>query len=98
MKGLIAEGDEVGKEDGSEAGIDAALIAAAQKVEHYEISAYGTAKALAKRVGAAEVVKLLEATLEEEKETDETLTDISLNEILPELDVESGEEDEEDAA
>lgn len=92
MEGLIKEGDETAKEDGTEPGIDAALIAAAQKVEHYEISAYGTARAIAKRIGRADVVTLLEATLEEEKEADEKLTDISINTILPELGVEADDQ------
>lgn len=97
MEGLIKEGDEAGKEEGSEAGIDAALIAAAQKVEHYEISAYGTARALAKQLGNSEVVALLEATLHEEKAADDKLTDICINNVLPELGVESeSDEDETD--
>jgi ferritin-like metal-binding protein YciE len=57
--------------------LDAALIAAAQKVEHYEISGYGTARTLATVLGQNEAAELLEATLEEEKDADETLTQIA---------------------
>ena len=59
----------------------AALIGAAQKVEHYEISGYGTARALAELLGLDEAVDLLQETLDEEKETDENLTKLALNEI-----------------
>src|SRR5580704_9147581 len=58
MEGLIEEGKEVLEEDGQSAVIDAALIGAAQRVEHYEIAAYGTAKAMAEHLGLAKVVKL----------------------------------------
>ncbi|MDZ4753536.1 MAG: ferritin-like domain-containing protein [Phycisphaerae bacterium] len=84
MEGLIEEGSEVLGEDGVEAGIDTALIAAAQKVEHYEISAYGTAVALAERLGNTQVAKLLNATLAEEKDADKKLSRIA-SKILPEL-------------
>lgn len=80
MAGLIEEGAEVLRDEGI--GIDEALIMAAQKVEHYEISAYGSAIALAERLGEDEVVRLLEESLEEEKLTDKKLTGISM-EILP---------------
>jgi len=78
MEGLLAEADEI-KDDfkGSEA-LDAALIAAAQKVEHYEIATYGTMRAFAKRLGYTEVVELLSATLEEEGAADKKLTKIAL--------------------
>jgi len=79
MKGLIEEGGEVIEED-SEAPInDLALIAAAQRVEHYEISAYGTAKAMANHLGEDEVASLLEATEEEEKAADHKLTEIAMS-------------------
>ena len=55
----------------------AALIAAAQKVEHYEISGYGTARTMASMLGQSEAAELLEETLEEEKDTDEALTEIA---------------------
>jgi len=79
MKGLIDEGGEVIEED-SEAPInDLALIAAAQRVEHYEISAYGTAKAMANHLGEDEVASLLEATEDEEKAADQKLTEIAMS-------------------
>ena len=77
MEGLIAEGDELMKEEEPGAPLDAALIGAAQKAEHYEIAAYGTLSAYAKLLGNDEAVELLEATLAEEKETDEKLTAIA---------------------
>ena len=74
MEGLISEGKDV--IDDVEAGAlrDAALIGAAQKVEHYEIAAYGTLCALGKQLGYTDAVKLLKETLAEEKATDEKLT------------------------
>ncbi|HTN73971.1 MAG TPA: ferritin-like domain-containing protein [Pirellulaceae bacterium] len=93
MEGLIEEGKEILEEEGHPAVIDAALIGAAQRVEHYEIAAYGTAKAFAEHLGLTKVVKLLDATLDEESAADEKLTAISLDEILAATD----EEDEEAA-
>lgn len=75
IRGLIEEGGEAANEDGSLS--DLALIAAAQKVEHYEISAYGTAKAWAEKLGNQEAADLLDETLKEEKAADSKLTDIS---------------------
>src|SRR6266511_4035915 len=67
MKGLLQEGEEVIKEDVDEEALhDAAIICAAQKVEHYEIAAYGTVRAFAQIMGNDQVVELLEQTLEEE--------------------------------
>jgi ferritin-like metal-binding protein YciE len=74
MEGLVKEGGEVMEEDFEGALMDAALIGAAQRVEHYEMAAYGTASAFAKLLGESEHVTLLEETLQEEKETDEKLT------------------------
>lgn len=82
MEGLIEEGKEVLEEEGADAVIDAALIAAAQRVEHYEISAYGSARAMAEQLGEPRVIKLLTATLDEEKEADENLSGISRGGIL----------------
>ena len=82
MEGLVEEGSEVIEEDGNESVIDAALIAAAQRVEHYEISAYGSARALAERLGCKKSAALLQATLDEELKTDQILTDISVNSVL----------------
>jgi len=77
MEGLVEEGSEIIDED-LEAGVkDAGLIGAAQRVEHYEIAAYGTVKAFADTLGHAEHVSLLEETLEEEKTTDKKLTDLA---------------------
>jgi len=77
MKGLIVEGSEM--VDEVEQGLvrDAALIAAAQRMEHYEIAAYGTVVAFAKLTGQQEIVQLLTETLEEEKATDKKLTGVS---------------------
>ena len=99
MKGLIEEGKEVIEEDGEGPVIDAALIAAAQRVEHYEISAYGTVRAIAEELGEDEVAKLLQQTLDEESATDEKLTKISVEQLLPAASKEAeegGDEEDED--
>jgi ferritin-like metal-binding protein YciE len=83
MEGLVEEGSEVLEAEGPGPIIDAALIAAAQRVEHYEISAYGTTRAIAERLKHKDVVKLLQQTLDEESAADEKLTGISTKEILP---------------
>jgi ferritin-like metal-binding protein YciE len=83
MEGLIEEGGEILEANGPEPVIDAALIVAAQRVEHYEISAYGSARALAKHLGHEEVVDLLQASLDEESAADEKLTSLSEEEVLP---------------
>jgi ferritin-like metal-binding protein YciE len=74
MQGLIEEGQEHVDADGDEHVIDAALIGSAQKVEHYEISAYGTAREHANCLGQSEVADLLLQTLDEENEADRKLT------------------------
>jgi ferritin-like metal-binding protein YciE len=94
MVGLIEEGEEVIDEDFEDALMDAALIGAAQRVEHYEIAAYGTACAFAKELGQTEHESLLTETLEEEKETDEKLTKLS-QEINPQANNGSEERREE---
>lgn len=94
MKGLVAEGQEVMEEDAMESLTDLALIGAAQRVEHYEISAYGTARTFAEKLGNKEVARLLEQTLKEEETADKKLTDISLR-ILENTSDESEEEEEE---
>lgn len=99
MEGLVEEGKEILEEDGQSAVIDAALIGAAQRVEHYEIAAYGTARAMAEHLGLTEVVGLLSETLEEESACDEKLTAIATEEILPATDesvAEEGQEEEDD--
>ena len=68
---------------------DAALIGAAQRVEHYEIAAYGTTRTLAELLGQNEAVKLLQQTLDEEKETDEKLTELAMSEVNPEAEAAS---------
>jgi ferritin-like metal-binding protein YciE len=77
MEGLIKEGGEVIDEDFEGAVMDAALIGAAQRVEHYEMAAYGTAREFANLLGQSNHVSLLEETLQEEKETDEKLTKLA---------------------
>jgi ferritin-like metal-binding protein YciE len=77
MEGLIAEGKEIMEEDLDEAALDAGLIGAAQKVEHYEIAAYGTARTHAEMLGYRRVAKLLQQTLNEEGATDKKLTQLA---------------------
>ncbi|HEX3105307.1 MAG TPA: ferritin-like domain-containing protein [Terriglobales bacterium] len=78
MEGLIKEGNETLEEDISGENLqDAAIIAAAQRVEHYEIAGYGTARTFANLLGEDEAASLLEETLEEEKETDAKLTQLA---------------------
>ena len=74
MEGLVKEGAETMQEKYSDNVMDAALIGAAQRVEHYEIAGYGTVRALAELLGENEHISLIEETLNEEKETDENLT------------------------
>ena len=77
MEGLIEEGSEVMEEDYEGSVLDAALIGAAQRVEHYEIAGYGTVRSMAETLGESNHVSLLEETLEEEKETDEKLSELA---------------------
>lgn len=77
MEGVLEEGAEMIKEDADDEVKDAGLIAAAQRVEHYEIAGYGTVVAYAKLIGDDEAVELLQQTLDEEKETDEKLTSVA---------------------
>jgi ferritin-like metal-binding protein YciE len=99
MAGIIEEGNDTMKEDADGAVMDAALIAAAQRAEHYEIGAYGTCIEWARLMGHTEVVALLEQTLEEEKAADKKLTQLAESEInqaaLAEGGHEDGEEEEE---
>jgi ferritin-like metal-binding protein YciE len=81
MEGLIAEAEEILDEDGNDAVIDAGIIAAAQRVEHYEISAYGSAKAFAALLKLSGVVKLLNETQEEETAADKKLSLIATTEV-----------------
>jgi len=100
MQGLIEEGQEILEEDGKNPVIDAALIGAAQRVEHYEIAAYGTVRSIAEVLGQEEVAKILQATLDEEGATDKLLTQISMKEVYPSAQNGMGadEEEEEDEA
>ena len=83
MKGIISEGDEMMAEKGEDEVKDAALIASAQRVEHYEIAAYGTLRHYAERLGYTKAEKLLAQTLEEEKATDEKLNKIAKQLVNP---------------
>ncbi len=77
MEGLIEEGQEVIGDKGEPAAKDAALIVAAQKVEHYEIAGYGSARTFARALGHGKVADLLQKTLDEESATDERLTELA---------------------
>lgn len=113
MKGLIEEGAEVIGEDGTPAAKDAAMIVAAQKIEHYEISGYGSCRTFATILGETEIANLLAKTLEEEGAADKKLTAIAEATVNDEADQEEdsdeghdeddeesegGDEDEADAA
>lgn len=91
MEGLLEEGAESLKEEDKGALRDLQLIGAAQRVEHYEMAAYGTAKAMAEKLGLSEAVELLNETLAEEEEADKKLTEVA--ESLYE-EVETGDEEE----
>lgn len=81
MEGLIAEVQEILDEDGNESVVDAGIIAAAQRVEHYEISAYGSAKAFAALLGLSDVVELLNESQQEETTADKKLSLIATTEV-----------------
>jgi ferritin-like metal-binding protein YciE len=81
MQGLIAEGEETMSENAEPEVLDAALIAAAQRVEHYEMAGYGTVRSYAKLLKEDAIVGLLEQTLQEEKATDEALTTLAESSI-----------------
>src|SRR4249920_2331459 len=81
IMGIIEEGQEVMKEYKGMPALDAGLLAAAQAVEHYEISRYGTLKTWAQELGLDEAVKLLDETLAEEKATDKALTELAESEV-----------------
>ena len=81
MEGLLEEADEMLEEEGSEAVIDAGIIAAAQRVEHYELSAYGCAKAFAALLGLSDVVQLLNESQEEETAADKKLSLIATTDV-----------------
>jgi ferritin-like metal-binding protein YciE len=77
IEGILEEGQEIMKEYKGSPAIDAGMLAAAQAVEHYEISRYGTLRTWAEELGLEDVVKLLEETLEEEEATDQALTELA---------------------
>ncbi|MEO6184279.1 MAG: ferritin-like domain-containing protein [Verrucomicrobiota bacterium] len=97
MEGLVEEANELLEEDIAETVLDAALIAACQRVEHYEIAVYGTLATFAKLLGREDDADLLGQTLDEEKEADETLTDIAESTINVEAIQEEGSQEEEAA-
>ena len=99
MEGILAEGTELMGEDGDEAVLDAGLIASAQRVEHYEITAYGSLMAWAKVLGYDDAIDLLGENEREEKETDQKLTELAEGLINQQATAGSGddEEEEEDA-
>lgn len=92
MEGLIKEAEEIMKETEDGAMRDAGIIAAAQKVEHYEIATYGTLRTFAGTLGMSDVVDVLEEILEEEKNADQTLTDVAVATI----NISAAEEEEEE--
>jgi ferritin-like metal-binding protein YciE len=81
MKGLIKEGEQIIKAEGNADVRDAGLISAAQRVEHYEMAGYGTARTLARRVGENEIASVLQQTLDEEGEADKKLTSIAESQV-----------------
>ena len=86
MEGLIKEGEKLMAEDATPEVCDAAIIAAAQKIEHYEISAYGTARAYALHLGMQDVAKILTQTLNEEYEADTVLNELAMGKVNLEAD------------
>jgi ferritin-like metal-binding protein YciE len=84
MKGLIEEGFEILKEEGEDSVLDASIIVAAQKVEHYEIASYGSVRTFAHLLGKDEAARLLQSTLNEESETNEILNRLAESIVNPE--------------
>ena len=97
MKGLIEEGSEILEEKGEDSVLDAGIIAAAQKVEHYEIATYGTLRTWADLLNQDEAAGLLQETLDEEGEADKKLNELAEEIVNPEALLE-GEEEQEEAA
>ncbi|HZW37843.1 MAG TPA: ferritin-like domain-containing protein [Ignavibacteriaceae bacterium] len=92
MEGILGEGKEMMEEDAEDAVLDAALISAAQKVEHYEIASYGTVRSYAQQLGFTKIADLLQETLDEESETNEKLNMLAEKHINIEA-LQSGEEE-----
>ena len=84
MKGLIEQGSEILKEEGEDSVLDAGMIVAAQKVEHYEIASYGSVRTFANLLGQDEAARLLQSTLDEESETNEILNGLAETVVNPE--------------
>jgi ferritin-like metal-binding protein YciE len=89
MKGLIEEGSEILEEDGEDSVLDAGIIVAAQKVEHYEIASYGSVRTFANLLGKDEAASLLQSTLDEESETNEILNRLAEGIVNPEAVIET---------
>jgi ferritin-like metal-binding protein YciE len=87
MEGLLKEGDEMMKEFNDSDVLDAGLIAAAQRVEHYEMAGYGCARTFAQQLGHENAAKLLQQTLDEEKAADEKLTEIAMQSVNEEAEI-----------
>lgn len=84
MEGLIQEGEEALHSESDPAVLDAAIISAAQRIEHYEIAGYGTARAIASALGYQDAAKLLQETLDEESSADQMLSEIAESQVNPE--------------
>jgi ferritin-like metal-binding protein YciE len=95
MEGLVEEGKEIMQEDGEPSVIDAALIAAAQRVEHYEMAGYGCVRTFANLLGYEDAAALLQETLDEEGEADKKLTELAETVINVEAEEADGDEGEE---
>jgi ferritin-like metal-binding protein YciE len=95
-EGLIEEGEKVMSHDMTPEVLDAAIIASAQKIEHYEICGYGTARAYARELNLGEVAELLEETLNEEYEADDLLTDLAVGRLNEEAQNAGDDEENED--
>jgi len=98
MKGIIREGQDMISDAEDDATRDALMIAAAQKVEHYEIASYGSARTWATMLGKNDVASLLEETLEEEKETDQKLTGIAESMVNQEAARGEGQDEDEESS
>ena len=88
MKGLVEEGSEILEEEGEPSVIDAGIIVAAQKVEHYEIASYGSVRTFARLLGERKAEELLQTTLDEESEANELLNELAESAVNPEALVE----------
>jgi len=98
MEGLVEEAKELISEKPDENVLDAGLIAAAQKVEHYEIASYGCARTWAQQLGLEDVAELLEETLEEEKATDQKLNDLAMSMVNEQAEMNDGEDEEQESS